>query len=62
MEPTMTQHAARIEKRRVVAKHLFDALCAQYPDKYIALIQPRDVVDDRLPAPELIPGKAPAAR
>jgi len=51
----MTQHAARIEERRVVAKHLFDALCAQYPDKYIALIQPRDVVDDRLPAPELIP-------
>ena len=32
------------------------------PDKYIALIQPRDVVDDRLPAPELIPAKAPAAR
>jgi len=25
---------------------VFDALCAQHPDKYIALIQPRDVLDD----------------
>ena len=33
----------RIEDRRVVAHRLFDALCAQYPDKYIALIQPRNV-------------------
>ena len=29
----MTQPAAGIEDRRVVAKRLFDALCAQYPDK-----------------------------
>ena len=34
-----------IEDRRVVARRLFGALCAQYPDKYIALIQPRDVED-----------------
>jgi len=61
MEPTMTQRAARTEERRVVAKRLFDALCAQYPDKYIVLIQPRDVTADRLPAPDLIPGKAPPA-
>ena len=26
-----------MEDRRVVARRLFDALCAQYPDKYIAL-------------------------
>ncbi len=42
-----------IENRRIVAKRLFEALCAQYPDKYIALIQPRDVVNERLPAPDL---------
>ena len=36
-----------IEGRRVIALRLFDALCAHYPDKYVALIiQPRDVVDD----------------
>jgi hypothetical protein len=48
-----------IEDRRVVARRLFDALCAQYPDKYIALIQPRDV-EDR--PPDLMAGKAPPAR
>ena len=29
---------AEIEGRRVIALRLFDALCAQYPDKYIYLI------------------------
>jgi hypothetical protein len=44
-EPIMTP--AEIEGRRVIALRLFDALCAHYPDKYVALIiQPRDVVDD----------------
>jgi hypothetical protein len=28
--------------RREIAKRIFDALCAQYPQKYIALVQPRD--------------------
>jgi hypothetical protein len=28
--------------RREIAKRIFDALCAQYPLKYIALVQPRD--------------------
>jgi hypothetical protein len=38
---------AEIEYRRVVALRLFDALCARYPDKYVALtIPPRDVADD----------------
>jgi hypothetical protein len=38
---------AEIEGRRVIALRLFDALCAHYPDKCLALIiQPRDVVDD----------------
>jgi hypothetical protein len=45
----MRQHA-EIEDRRVVARRLFDALCAQHPDKYIDkyiyLIQPGGVADD----------------
>ena len=36
----MTQLAARDWDRRVVAKRIYDALSAHYPDKYIALIQP----------------------
>ena len=39
----MTQEVAGIDDRRAVPWYLFEALCAQYPDKYIALIQPRDV-------------------
>jgi hypothetical protein len=31
---------AEIEQRRAIAQHLFDALCAQFPNNYIALIQP----------------------
>ena len=42
---TPSEHT--IEERRVIARQVFDALCAQHPDKYIALIQPRDVLDDR---------------
>ena len=37
-EHVMTQR--EIEDRRVVARRLYEALCAQFPDKYIALIQP----------------------
>jgi hypothetical protein len=45
-EHIMTPAERRIEDRRVVALRLFDALCAHYPDKYVALtIQPRDVAD-----------------
>ena len=46
----MTQRAADCEDRRVVARRLFEALCAHYPDKYIALIQPRDVANEPSPA------------
>ena len=28
-----------IEQRRAVARRLFEALCAHYPDRYIALIE-----------------------
>jgi hypothetical protein len=48
-----------IEDRSVVARRLFDALCAQYLDKYIALIQPRDVATA---SPDLTAGKAPPSR
>jgi hypothetical protein len=48
----MTQ-VAEIVDRHAVARRLFDALCVQYPDKYIALIQPPDVASDPLPAPEI---------
>ena len=34
---------ANIDDRRAVAQRIFQALCAQYPDKYIVLTQPRDV-------------------
>ena len=30
--------------RREIAKRIFDALCSKYPEKYIALVQPRDVI------------------
>jgi hypothetical protein len=35
-----------IEPPRVTARRVFDALCERFPDKYIALIQPRAVADD----------------
>jgi hypothetical protein len=46
----MAKSAAEIEGRRIVAKRLFDALCAAYSDKYITLIQPREA---NAPVPEL---------
>ena len=52
----MAKSAAEIERRRIVAKRLFDALCAAYPDKYITLIQPRDVAD--VPAPDVTAAEA----
>jgi hypothetical protein len=44
---------AEIDDRRAVARRVFDALCAKYPGKYIALIQSRDVAPEPLSAPEL---------
>ena len=40
--PMMAKRAAETEDRRIVAKRIFDALCAAYSDKYITLIQPRE--------------------
>jgi hypothetical protein len=42
----MIQRPGDCEDRRVVARRLFEALRARYPDKYIALIQPRDVANE----------------
>jgi hypothetical protein len=52
--PMMVKRAAEIEDRRIVAKRLFDALCAAYSDKYITLIQPREP-DAPLPARVTLP-------
>ena len=43
----MTQEA-KTKRRRVVARRVFEALCAQYPEKYVALMQPGDVTDERI--------------
>ena len=41
----MTQSADRPQmaekNRREIAKRIFDALCAKYPEKYIMLVQPQ---------------------
>jgi hypothetical protein len=37
---------AEIEHRYLVARHLFDALSAQYPNKYVTLVLPRNAADD----------------
>ena len=44
---TMTE-LVRIN-RRAVAKRVFEALCARYPEKYVALIQPSDPARTPLP-------------
>jgi len=51
---------AEIEDRCVVARRLFDARCSKYPDKYIALVLPRDGPDSLPPAPDLAAVKAAA--
>ena len=50
---------AEIEGRRVIALRLFDALCAQYPDKYIYLIQPCDLAEDPVDQPTTEPRVVP---
>ena len=43
----MTQEA-KTERRRLVARRVFEALCVQYPEKYIALVQPSDATYQRI--------------
>ena len=52
---------AEIEPPHVIARRVFDALCAQCPDKYIALILPRAVTDDRPVSNLPEPGARPSA-
>ena len=52
-----------IEPPHVIARRVFDALCAQFPDKYIALIQPRAVTDDQpVSNPNLMRVRLPTER
>ena len=39
---------AKTDRRRLVARRVFEALCAQYPEKYIALMQTGDATDERI--------------
>jgi hypothetical protein len=32
----------QIEDRRLIARRVYEALCAQYPDLYIAMVLPGD--------------------
>jgi hypothetical protein len=38
---------AKIERRRLVARRVFEALCAQSPHKYVVLVQPGDLTAER---------------
>jgi hypothetical protein len=52
---------AETEDRRVVARRVFDALCARFPDKYVALIQPRSLADDQPLSGRAEPDPRPSA-
>jgi hypothetical protein len=54
-------HHAGEEDRRVVARRIFKALCALYPDRYLMLVESREVVSDRPPAGALTALESPAA-
>jgi hypothetical protein len=41
----MEKHRAEAAAKRVIGRLLFKALCALYPDRYMALIEPPDVGD-----------------
>ena len=51
MEPELRQitREEKIERRRLIARKVFEALCAQYPEKHIALVLHQRIVsgDDR---------------
>jgi hypothetical protein len=43
-QPAQNPRKPAEHDRREIAKRVFDALCGQYPEKYIALVQPPDPV------------------
>ena len=57
--PNMEQHIAEEDDRRA-ARRLFQALCALYPNRYIALVQPHDAASVGPPAPAFIAVEAQA--
>ena len=38
--PTSREYRAKSDERCIIAQRAFDALCVQYPDKYVVLVQP----------------------
>jgi hypothetical protein len=40
-EPTERRRGLTEDDRLEIAKRIFDALCAKFPEKYVALVQPR---------------------
>jgi hypothetical protein len=45
---------AEIEDRRVIARRVYEELCARFPDRYIAMVLPRG---DAEPAPDISASK-----
>ena len=42
---TSGEYRAKSEEQCIVARRVFEALCVQYPDKYVVLVQPH-LLDD----------------
>lgn len=61
-ESNMDQNQTDEDDRREVARRLFKALCGLYPDRYVALVQPHDVVSKQPPAQAFAAIEVPAAR
>ena len=56
----MEQNLAEEDDRCVVARRVFKALCALYPDRYLMLVLPGDVAIDPPPAAALTAPQSPA--
>jgi hypothetical protein len=68
MGSNMQQNLAEEDDRCVVARHIFKALCALYPDRYLmlalpgdVLVLPGDVASDPPPTAALTAPQSPAA-
>ena len=49
------------EERRAVARRIFEALCEQYPDRYIALVEPEAAAGAQNSSETADLGKKPVA-
>jgi hypothetical protein len=68
MGSNMQQNLAEEDDRSVVARRIFKGLCALYPDRYLmlvlpgdVLVPPSDVASDPPPAAALSAPQSPAA-